>query len=215
MTFPLAGIGGSPTSAPVRDRRDLGRDQFLELLVSQLKNQDPLSPLSPDQFAAQLAQFSSVEQLTKLNESFTAQREEALARSLLDQTALGASLLGKTIVAEANITTIPASGNASIRINVGGTGGTATLKLFDAAGSLVESRGVGAVRGGIVTLSPSGLPPGDYRYAVEVKDANGDPVAVQPFTKGVVDGILFENGTVMLKMGSFRIPLDKLSEITN
>ena len=216
MTFPLAGLGGSPGgAAAVKDRRELGRDQFLELLVAQLKNQDPLSPLAPDAFAAQLAQFSSVEQLTKLNDAFEAQRQDAVARSAIDQTALAASLMGRTVLAEADFVTIGSAGSAALQVQVGGDGGTATLKLYDSGGQLVESRGLGSVRGGVVHLSPTGLPPGSYRYALEVTGADGGKVAVRSFTKGVVDGILFENGSVMLKMGSFRIPLDKLSEITN
>lgn len=216
MTFPLAGLGGPPGGAAVvKDRRELGRDQFLELLVAQLQNQDPLSPLAPDAFAAQLAQFSSVEQLTKLNDAFEAQRQDALARSAIDQTALAASLMGRTVLAEADFTTIGPTGTAALQVHVGGDGGTATLKLYDSGGQLVESRGLGSVRGGVVHLSPTGLPPGSYRYAIEVKGADGAQVPVRSFTRGVVDGILFENGSVMLKMGSFRIPLDKLSEITN
>lgn len=215
MTFPLAGLGSASAPAAVRDRRDLGRDQFLELLVAQLKNQDPLSPLAPDEFAAQLAQFSSVEQLTKLNDAFTALQEQTLAGSVVNQTSLGASLIGKTVVAAGDFVSVGPNGVAPIRIQVAGAGGNATLKLFDASGQLLESRGLGAVRGGMQALSPGGFPPGAYRYAVEVVDGNGEPVAVRTFSTGVVDGILFDDGAVMIKMGPFRLPLDSLTEITH
>jgi flagellar basal-body rod modification protein FlgD len=215
MTFPLAGLGASPPP-PARDRRELGRDQFLELLVTQLRHQDPLSPLAPDAFAAQLAQFSSVEQLTKLNEAFSAQHEEVLAKSLLDKTALGASLIGRQVVVEGDFVTVASDGSAQIRAAVGGAGGTATLKLLDANGQVIATQSLGALAGGYQTVRPSsGLPPGTYRYSLEVEDGDGDPVPVTPFTQGVVDGVLFENGSVMLKIGSIRIPLEKLAEITH
>ncbi len=215
MTFPLAGIG-VPTAAPVRDRRELGRDQFLELLVTQLRHQDPLSPLAPDQFAAQLAQFSSVEQLTKLNAAFSAQHEESVAKTLLDKTSLGASLIGRQIVAEGDFVTVAQDGTASFRVAVSSGGGSATLKLFDSSGQVVATRPLGVIAGGVQTIRPpSNLPPGSYRYAVEIKDGDGGAVAVVPFTQGVVDGVLFEGSSVMLKIGAIRIPLDKLVEITH
>lgn len=68
----------------------LGQDQFLQLLVAQLRNQDPLNPTSSTEFISQLATFTQVEQATQLNASF--------AESLkLQQLTQGASLVGKTV----------------------------------------------------------------------------------------------------------------------
>jgi flagellar basal-body rod modification protein FlgD len=214
MTFPLAGLGASPP-APVRDRRDLGRDQFLELLVTQLRHQDPLSPLAPDQFAAQLAQFTSVEQLTKLNDAFALQQEQSAAKGLLEKTALGASLIGRQVVVQGDFLTVAQDGSTTFRAAIGGSGGSATLKLLDPSGQVIATQQLGMAGGGMQTIRPpAGLPPGTYRYALDVKDASGDPVPVIPYTQGQVTGVIFENGTVMLKIGSIRIPLDQLSEIT-
>ena len=68
---------------------ELGRDQFVTLLVAQLQNQDPLDPVTNEDFVAQLAQFSSLEGIENLNASF----REILALQNLTQ---GASLIGKT-----------------------------------------------------------------------------------------------------------------------
>ena len=59
---------GSPTTATERNKAQQTKDMFLKLLVAQMKNQDPSNPASPDQLAAQLAQFSSLEQLVSMNE---------------------------------------------------------------------------------------------------------------------------------------------------
>ena len=56
------------TTATERNKAKQTKDMFLKLLVAQMKNQDPLNPASPDQLAAQLAQFSSLEQLVGINE---------------------------------------------------------------------------------------------------------------------------------------------------
>ena len=215
MTFPLAGLGTKTPATAKPARAELGRDQFLHLLVTQLKFQDPLSPLAPDAFAAQLAQFSSVEQLTKLNETIASQQQDSTLRTLLDKTMLGASLIGRHIVAEGNDFTADSSGNGTIRVNVGAAGGKATLVLLDGNGVAVSSQAAGVVRGGsqIIKIS-TGLPAGTYHYRLDVESATGARVSAQTLTDGVVDGVVFEGGIVWLKVGNRKIQLDKLSEIT-
>lgn len=211
----LAGTGPTTTTAKTKDKTSLGRDQFLQLLVAQLKHQDPLSPMQPDAFAAQLAQFASVEQLTKLNEAVAAQAKDAAVRSTLERTALGASLIGKHVIAEGNQLTVAADGSTSFRIEVGGAGGQANLTLLDSSGHAVATRALGVVPGGVqLVRPPTDLPPGTYTYVFDVKSPKGDVVNVRTFTDGIVDGVTYEFGSVMLKMGSRRIAIDKLSEIT-
>lgn len=213
MTSPLAGLGSSPTT-PVRDRQEMGRDQFLSLLVTQLRHQDPLNPLAPDAFAAQLAQFSSVEQLTQLNKAFDAQQADSIARTLLDKTNLGASLIGRHVVAEGNQLVV-SGGSTSFQAEIASPGGRGTLTLYDKAGNVVATRDLGTLRGGLQTVNPpGGLPSGVHHYSVQVEDPNGENVAVRTYTQGVVDGVSFEGGQVLLRIGSIRVPLDRLSEIT-
>ena len=71
----------------------LGRDQFMRLLVTQMRNQNPLDPIKDAEFIAQLAQFSSLEGIEKLNASFS----DMLAMQQLTE---GANLIGKTVVFE-------------------------------------------------------------------------------------------------------------------
>lgn len=68
----------------------LGQDQFLQLLIAQLKNQDPLSPVDDTQFITQLAQLNTVQGIQDLNASFSQQLK-------LQQLTQGANLIGKTI----------------------------------------------------------------------------------------------------------------------
>jgi flagellar basal-body rod modification protein FlgD len=214
MTFPLAGLGAGPAVHRPRDRTELGRDQFLALLVTQLKHQDPLSPLQADAFAAQLAQFAAVEQLTQLNDSFADQTVESARGTMLEKTVLGASLIGKRVLAAGDQLTVSSGGTATAHVDVAGLGGAATLLLLDQTGRLISTHPAGAVGSGAQRLDLGGLPPGTYRYAVEVRDAAGQTQRVTTFTEGVVDGVLFEQGTIVLRIGAMRVPLDQLSEIT-
>jgi flagellar basal-body rod modification protein FlgD len=76
-----------------RRRRRLDRDAFLQLLVYQLQNQDPLEPTDNSEMIAQLAQFSTLEQMNNLNESFTTLNENANRLSFVS----ASSLIGRTI----------------------------------------------------------------------------------------------------------------------
>ncbi len=77
----------APTQSPITQgvgEATLGKEEFLQLLVAQLKNQDPLNPSRPEEMAAQLAQFTSVEQLININEQMSSQSaaNEAMAAAL-------------------------------------------------------------------------------------------------------------------------------------
>src|SRR5215218_7368484 len=93
-----ATTSAAATAAPAPGGK-MGKDEFLKMLVAQLKNQDPMSPMKGDEMAAQLAQFSSLEQLTNISKAIEAQSEsqQGLIASINDTTAL--SFLGKTVLA--------------------------------------------------------------------------------------------------------------------
>jgi flagellar basal-body rod modification protein FlgD len=196
------------------DRTALGKDQFLRLLVTQLRNQDPLSPLQPHEFAAQLAQFTSVEQLTQVNAGIAQQSEMVQLAALIGKTTFGAALIGRQIVADGNHVVVPDSGTAKVRVDVGGSGGTGTLHVIDENGREVAKRELGSLGPGRQTLAlPAGIAPGTYTYRVDLKDAQDHAVPVTTYTVGIVDGVFFKNGQIVLRLGTIEIELDRLAEI--
>jgi len=99
----LTGINSSDAISTVARRgqslgtQDLGRDEFLNLFVAQLENQDPLDPVKNEDFVAQLAQISSVEQLESLNDNVVASIALNQNNALLSQLTSSSSLLGKEV----------------------------------------------------------------------------------------------------------------------
>lgn len=100
----------------------LGQDQFLQLLIAQLRNQDPLNPTSSTEFISQLATFTQVEQTTQLNASF--------AESLrLQQLTQGASLVGKAVTFTTDAGTVASGVVDSLAVE----NGTYVLRVGDAS----------------------------------------------------------------------------------
>jgi flagellar hook assembly protein FlgD len=120
------------------------------------------------------------------------------------------------VAVRGDFVSVASDGSSTVRFSVGPAGGNATFKLLDANGKVIATRPLGLVGGGTqVVHPPADLPPGAYRYAIEVTGRDGAQVPVVPFTWGTVDGVVFEDGAVMLKLGAIRVPVDNLAEITH
>lgn len=194
---------------------DSGRNEFLMLLVTQLRHQDPFNPMDSAQFATQLAEFSGLEQLIELNERFQEQADITAMMSLSINTSLAASLVGRRVLAVGTEVFVPASGEASITVDVNGDGGSATLRLFDVNGVEIAVQKVGTVNGGrqTIPLDDLNLASGIYTYELTVTGADNVPVDVTHYSNGLVDGVLFANGAILLQAGGLLIPLARLIEI--
>src|SRR5690606_5675158 len=98
MTTPLGPSTGTPPTTERAGAVAMGKDDFLRLLVAQLQNQDPLSPMDGADFAAQLAQFSTVEQLISIGSKLDSQAVSAAQGAITTQTMLGSSLIGRDVM---------------------------------------------------------------------------------------------------------------------
>jgi len=207
--IPAATAGTTAAPAGRNPKSVLGKDEFLKLLVAQLKNQDPTNPMDGQQMAAQLAQFSSVEQLIANNEKLGAQAttDDATAKAISNSTAIAA--IGKTVTALGNQVELPAA-DARVRGIVQGTG-QGTLSLRDANGTIVARRDLGLVRAGDQSFAlgdlAAGLPAGTYTWQLDVRTAQGATVPVTPFITGRVTGVEYGPGGAMLVAGRLRIPV--------
>lgn len=192
----------------------MGKNEFMTLLLTQLQHQDPLNPMQPHEFASQLANFSSVEQLSSLNSSMAAQLSAVQMSAALSKTSLSASLLGRVVLTEGNQVSVPEDGKASVQVEIGAGGGSGTLEILDSTGKVVATKDLGVVDGGRETFElPDGVESGTYTYKVKVKTADDQAVNVRTFTSGRVDRVLFEDGRILLRIGDLDVDLETLVEI--
>jgi flagellar basal-body rod modification protein FlgD len=216
MIEPVA-TAGSTAREIVAPGGKMGKEEFLQLLVTQLRNQDPMNPSDPKDFAAQLAQFSTVEQLLNIGDQLEAMqsRDEMLIRTINATSAL--QLIGKSIVTEGNTVDMPANGEMSVRVNASGTGGSGTLVLRDEAGAEVARIALPRVDGGEQNIDLTNLvgqvPQGRYTYSVELTDSAGTPVPVTTFCRMRVDGVKYTTSGPVLSSGGITVALGQVIEI--
>jgi flagellar basal-body rod modification protein FlgD len=203
------------SSTDATSRTALGKNEFMELLVTQLRYQNPLNPLEPQEFAAQLASFSNVEQLSQLNDEMALQTQSIDLATIMTKASFSSALVGRTVMATGDQVRIPSSGQGSVCVEVGEGGGTAVLHLRDASGREVETRDLGVLDEGKQTIAlPADLPAGTYTYSLEVTGGDGSAVDVTTYSVGTVAGVLFRDGQIILEVDGMEISLDDVVEIT-
>ena len=174
--------GASTTGSVDASNQTLGQDAFLQLLVTQMKNQDPSSPMDNQAFLAQLAQFSSLEQMQNLNGKLDSSL--TLTQSLSNTAAAG--YIGRSIRATADTIDLSASGNVDLGYTLVANAATATVTITDSSGNLVRTLNSSETAAGEHSLSWDGRDAtgtrelaGSYTFKVSALDESGASVAIQ------------------------------------
>jgi flagellar basal-body rod modification protein FlgD len=218
----LASIAATPAASTsltgLSAQKDVvDKQDFLLLLVTQLKNQDPLSPMDGTQFTTQLAQFSALEQLQSINAKMD---QLAAARGPLPGAA-AVDLIGKTVTVDGGMVTLGAEGSAEIPFTLAGDAGQTLLAVSDPSGRTVRTVNLGPLAAGPQSFVWDGLdntgqrqPAGTYRVQVNALDASGAPVTSSATVTARITGVSFENGAVMLLAGDRVLPLAGVTRIS-
>ncbi|WP_339644689.1 flagellar hook assembly protein FlgD [uncultured Pelagibacterium sp.] len=189
-------------------------DTFLQLLTTQLKNQNPLEPLDTNQFTQQLVQFTSVEQQLKTNEFL----EAMMQSSQNSNNAQAVSYVGKTVTAS-GATTDLVDGVANWVYRVDAAAENTNITIKDAAGNVVYTENLSLEAGTdqIVwdgtTSSGTKLNSGQFTITIDARDGDGKYVPVTTEMQGVVEGVDVSGSEPYILIGDLRIPLSSISAV--
>jgi flagellar basal-body rod modification protein FlgD len=185
-----------------------------------MQNQDPMNPMQGDQMAAQLAQFSSLEQLQQMNTTLSGQSSASASLLGAIQTNAAMGTIGHSVLAIGD--GVQVGGNAatqSVTVDVGANAKSATLNIYDANGKVVGSRDLGSISGGRQTFdigdAASGVNTGNYTYAIDAKDGDGNAIAITTYMNGRVDGISSGTNGLVLNLGNLQIPYANVVSVIN
>ena len=187
--------------APARDYSEVSQIDFMNLLVAQIQNQDPLSPMDNAEFTSQITQFNMLDRLTAMGQKLDA---SLLMSQSINNTAMLA-LVGRNCTVEGDVLHVTdgvASGN---KINVTQPG-AATVEVLDSDGAVVATF-IETVDAGLNDLNWDGVlangetaPDGEYSVRVNLVDSSNESFTGTTLMTGPVSGLRYENGIAVVEV---------------
>jgi flagellar basal-body rod modification protein FlgD len=189
--------------------------QFLTLLTTQLKNQDPINPMDTNQFTQQLVSMTGVQQQLLANNLLTtlvAQGQGGLSNSV--------SYIGKTVQAS-NANATLSGGQASWSYSLPSQAASGTVTITNSMGTTVYTGALPSLSKGLNNVTWSGqdshgaqLPDGGtYTLAITAKDGAGNDIATQVLTVGTVTAATVSNGTAYVTVNGTSVPVSSVTSV--
>jgi flagellar basal-body rod modification protein FlgD len=217
-TFNVAALGGAASLGTVSEKpgTTLDKDDFLRLLITQLRHQNPLQPVDQTEFLSQTAQFTSLEQLTNINKTLQEMRSIGGDGSGVLS---AAALIGRT-VRLAGRSFESSAGGAVLPFTLDGPATRVALDVIDKDGNLLRRLDLGARAAGAHESRWDGrdsagrpVTAGTYFFKVAAEGRPGGPVPVAVAAEGPVTGVTTENGRVYYRLGDTVARLEDVIDV--
>ena len=216
--MPIAGINdatGPVAGAAARDYSEVSKIDFMTLLVAQIQNQDPMSPMDNQQFTTQITQFTMLEEMEKTNANL---EENLIVGQAINNTAM-LGLVGKNVTVEGNRTTL-AAGVATENMLATEIPGTATIEVTDSTGHVVATFQE-SVTTGLNEITWDGLlrdgtaaADGDYTISVSMQDNSGEEIPFTTLMTGAVDGLRYENNQAVVMVDGLEFYVSEIYKVS-
>lgn len=196
---------------------ELDRQSFMTMLLTQLENQDPTDPMKDREFVAQLAQFSSLEQLINLNDGMEEMQEEQLQDRMLG----AVSLVGKELRAEGGEISKDESGTSTVFYELQEPAQEVVFDIYNQEGRIIDSVSQGSQEQGEFSFQWDGtdyhgseVQNGLYRIEPRAEGENGQSLEVNTDISGRVEGMQMQEENIVFTLADGRqIQLDQIKEV--
>jgi flagellar basal-body rod modification protein FlgD len=198
---------------------ELGKDAFMNLLITQMKNQDPTNPLKSHEMAAQLATFTQLEKLTNIDSGIEKLRTDAKP----DKNFEALQLIGKTVSTDSShFTRVDQKSAHDLRFRLAADAINTTVNIKDGKGATVRTLTYNNLKSGKNNLSWNGqledgtpAPVGDYAIEVQATASNGNKIFSEFKTEGQITGVNFTARGPQVMVGRDAIDLADVKNITD
>lgn len=192
----LTGNGVGQTSDSSKKQGEIGQEDFLKLMVTQLKNQDPFSPMENGEFLAQIAQFTTATGIQDMQQSFN-----SFSSNIATQQALQASgLVGRDVLVQSEVGYLPDDGSLTGSLQLPRKLENCTVSIYSESGALLREIPLGAQEAGEVPFSWDGkgengqpLPAGRYVVSATTM-VEGEEMALDTYTSAQVQSVTLNTG---------------------
>ncbi|MBU0673557.1 MAG: flagellar hook assembly protein FlgD [Proteobacteria bacterium] len=207
----VSGIGNLPMLEAVNQfepvgKKELDRQDFLKLFVTQLQYQDPMKPMDTYEMSSQLAQFSSMEATLRMSDSMDSLLEYQTSQNNLQLI----SLLDNTVQASGNLVALNEGASTATEFDLEEGTDSCRIEIYNQSGSLVRTIDLGAVTVGTYELSWDGndnagkaVVDGPYIYQVKALNLEGNAIGINYRTTGKVTGLSFDTGQALLTLDKY------------
>ncbi|MCP4728380.1 MAG: hypothetical protein GY863_25310 [bacterium] len=215
-----AGNAGDGINWAKNGEEIMDKDDFLLLLVTQLQYQDPMNPVENPEFTSQLAQFSSLEQLTNMNNTLQASMETDLLLTQSLSNSFAATLIGKNILAETSRFSHTEFQPDDLRFSLNDSAEDVTVKVVTSMGNTIYERNLGSLPQGSHEFRWDGsdsygnqVTDGTFYFEVYAVGPTGTNVAGPIRTEGTIEAVRFREGQAYFLVNGVEIPLSEVQEI--
>lgn len=218
----ISGINSGYGTGSLTGQTSMGKEDFLKLMLAQLQNQDPLNPMEGTEFASQLAEFTSLEQLINLNKAMDTSINADYFLSQSINNTLAATLIGKEVKLSGNSFQNNGAENTTLGYNLSTQASICTIKIYNESGQLVKTIENASKNSGDNKLiwdyydnNGNKVPEGKYTFKVEAKDSNNNLISYSDYVLGKIDGVKFTEMGTMLVVNGANYYLSDIMEIYN
>lgn len=201
-------------------QQELGRNDFLQLLVTKLRYQDPLEPASDEDFVAQLAQFATLEQMEKISAGIESSTQWDFLQMQSINNMMAANLIGREVKAEYRGLYLQSDGEVTINFSVDEYAEQVRFIITNGAGETVANFTRDSLGPGSHTVDWDGrdtrgnrVPEGYYAVEIVATDGSGQEFSPSMSMVGIVEAITYRDGGAYLRVNGSDIALGDISAV--